>query len=150
LFWSRSASGVGSGDAELRPATGVAGGFERLGHGQEQKPHHVGDGGVVFDRKAPGLAVKLRIDGYGDVPYVSHGGSRDQRSEVRDQRSGTLGDLDICSVRRRWVILRKTQGQFFRRPIEGSRRCDKSAAEKYLTRSLHIRLLAAFIMVSGR
>jgi len=36
-----------------------------------------------------------------------------QMSGVRDQGSVTLGDLDICIVRRRWVILRKLRGNFF-------------------------------------
>ena len=35
-----------------------------------------------------------------------------QRSEIRDQGTGTLGDLHICSVRERWVILRKLKGSF--------------------------------------
>jgi hypothetical protein len=85
----RIAGGAGSSDAELRPATGVARSLERLGHDQEQKPHHVGDGGVVFGRKVAGLAVELGIDGYGYVSYFSHGAPevRDQRSEIRDQRS---------------------------------------------------------------
>jgi hypothetical protein len=71
---------VGSGVAELRPATGVARGFERLGHDQEQKPHHIGDGGIVFGREVARLAVELGIDGYGDVPYFSHGAKLRRRS----------------------------------------------------------------------
>jgi hypothetical protein len=70
-------------------------------------------------------AVEFGIDGDGDVFDVSHGapevagvrdqgsGARDQGSGVRDQGFKTLGDSDICIVRRRWVILRKFKGRFF-------------------------------------
>ena len=49
---------------------------------------------------------------------------RTMAPEVRDQRSGTLGDLDICIVRRRWVILRKFWGSFLGASPQCRRRTD--------------------------
>src|ERR1039458_707554 len=67
------AGGTGGGQAELRGAAGVARGLHRVGKGQEQKPHHVGDGGVVVGGNPARLAVELGFDGYGDVSDGSHG-----------------------------------------------------------------------------
>jgi len=47
-----------------------------------------------------------------------------QRSEVRDQGSTRFGDWDICSVRRRWVILRKLKGSFLGASPQSRRRTD--------------------------
>jgi hypothetical protein len=45
----------------------------RFGQGQEQKPYHIGYGGVVIGSNLPRLTVKLGFDGYGDVSDGSHG-----------------------------------------------------------------------------
>src|ERR1039458_2096207 len=61
------------GQAKLRGAPRVARGLHRVGKGQEQKPHHVGYGGVVVGGNPPRLAVELGFDGYGDVSDGTHG-----------------------------------------------------------------------------
>jgi len=69
-------SGVGSaggGRAKLGPATGVTRGLHRFGQDQEQKPHHVGYGGVVVGGNPARLAVELGFDGYGDVSDGTQG-----------------------------------------------------------------------------
>jgi hypothetical protein len=57
----------------LRAAAGVARGLHRFGQDQEQKPHHVSDGGVVVGGNLPRLAVEFWFDGYGDISDGSHG-----------------------------------------------------------------------------
>jgi hypothetical protein len=57
----------------LGPTAGVARGCYRFGQGQEQKPYHVGYGGVVVGGNPARLAVELGFDGYGDVSDGSHG-----------------------------------------------------------------------------
>ena len=86
------------GQAKLRGAPRVARGLHRVGKGQEQKPHHVGDGGVVVGGNPARLAVELGFDGYGDVSDGSHGPALPRAQEFRS----------IGSVHHRRVIIRKT------------------------------------------
>jgi hypothetical protein len=73
LGWGGGSGGAGGGKAELRTATGVARGFHGFGQNQEQKPHHVGYGGVVLGGNLPRLAIEFGLDGHGDVSDGSHG-----------------------------------------------------------------------------
>jgi hypothetical protein len=82
----------------LRPAAGVTRGLHRFGQGQEQKPYHVGDGGVVVGRNPARLAVELGFDGYGDVSDGTHG-----QALLRAQEFRSIG-----SVHHRRVIICKT------------------------------------------
>jgi hypothetical protein len=66
----------------LRPATGVARILHRFGQGQEQKPHHVGYGGIVVGGNPARLAVELGFDGYGDVSDGSHGAALQRCSGI--------------------------------------------------------------------
>jgi hypothetical protein len=66
----------------LRAAAGVARGLHRFGQDQEQKPYHVGYGGVVVGRNPPRLAVEFGFDGYGDVSDGTHGAALQMYSGI--------------------------------------------------------------------
>jgi len=93
---ARCASGS---PAKLGSAAGVARVLDRFRQNQEQKPYHVGHGGVVVGRNLPGLAVEFGIDGYGDVSDGSHG-------LAFERRQGLI--RSIGSVRQGGIILCKT------------------------------------------
>jgi len=55
----RGACCASGGQAKLRPAAGIARGLDRFRQDQEQKPYHVGHGGVVVGRNLARLAVEF-------------------------------------------------------------------------------------------
>jgi len=79
------AFGVGTAGVAARPncgrPPGIARGLDRFRQNQEQKPYHVGDGGVVVGRNLPRLAVEFGVDGYSDVSDSSHGLAFERRSK---------------------------------------------------------------------
>ena len=107
FFWERGAGGVdvrgcgwgrGRGarccQAKLWAAARIARGLHRFGEGQEQKPNHVGHGGVVVSSNFSRLAVKLRFDGYGDVSDGTHGAALQ-----KDQDFFPMGSVhQVCEI----------------------------------------------------
>jgi len=77
----RGAGCASGGQAKLRPSAGVARGLDRFRLDQEQKPYHVGYGGVVVGGNLSRLAVEFGVDGYGDVSDGSHGPAFERRQE---------------------------------------------------------------------
>ena len=57
----------------MRATARVASGLHRFWKDQEQKPYHVGYGGIVIGCNLSRLAVEFGIDCYGDVSDGSHG-----------------------------------------------------------------------------